>query len=39
MEAEVLPLTDGSVEMGLFGVLWAVSTALLLAVFHFTRKD
>lgn len=34
-----LPLTDGSVEMGLFGVLWAVSVGLLLAVFHFARKD
>lgn len=34
-----LPHTDGSVEMGLFGVLWAVSTALLLAVFYFARKD
>ena len=34
-----LPHTDGSVEMGMFGVLWAVSTALLLAVFHFARKD
>ncbi len=34
-----LPHTDGSVEMGLFGILWAVSTALLLAVFYFARKD
>ena len=34
-----LPHTDGSVEMGLFGVLWAVSTALLPAVFYFARKD
>ncbi len=31
--------TDGSVEMGLFGVLWAVSTAFLLAVFCFARKN
>ena len=34
-----LPHVDGSVELGMFGVLWAVSTALLLAVFHFARKD
>ena len=34
-----LPHADGSVEIGLFGVLWAVSAALLLAVFYFARKD
>jgi len=33
------PHADGSVEIGLFGVLWAVSTAFLLAVFHFAHRD
>ena len=30
---------DGSIEMGMFGVLWAVSTAFLLIAFYFARKD
>ena len=30
---------DGSIEMAMFGILWAVSTAFLLVAFHFARKN